>query len=68
MLKSHEATGLRRESESTEVFLTPHGFRLRPVIANFLNQQNLSRLALAFVLLRVFDIIKVFPLAKPKPC
>jgi phosphatidylglycerophosphatase A len=34
------------------------------LIANFLNQQKLSSLALAFILFRFFDIVKLFPAAK----
>ena len=34
------------------------------LIANFFNQQKLSSLALAFILFRFFDIIKVFPAAE----
>jgi phosphatidylglycerophosphatase A len=58
-LSGRAATMLARRDPQVIVIDEIAGF----LIANFLNPQKISSLALAFVLFRFFDIVKLFPAA-----
>jgi phosphatidylglycerophosphatase A len=59
-LSGKAATILARKDPQVIVIDEIAGF----LIANFLNQQRLSSVALALILFRFFDIVKLFPAAK----